>query len=139
MSPPNVATGHTQLDDEIRSSISMSMRLVVDVTRNPGGLVSYVESISQRFIPASLTTTGFQIRATGRLVVLVVASMLSSARANPATPPDVLSKLENNFNEVRRAFDENRGLSNPVSLNPTGSLTLTSCPHAFRVPADCAR
>jgi len=133
MSPPNVATALTQLDDEIRFFNLNVDALVVDVTRNPGGLVSFVESISQRFIPASLTTTGFQIRATGAWL-FSFASMLSSARANPATPPDVLANLENNFNEVRRAFDENRGLSNPVSLNPTGSLTLTSVPHAFRGP-----
>jgi len=133
MSPPNVATALTQLDDEIRFFNLNVDALVVDVTRNPGGLVSFVESISQRFIPTSLTTTGFQIRATGAWL-FSFAAMLSSARANPATPPDVLANLENNFNEVRRAFDENRGLSNPVSLNPTGSLTLTSVPHAFRGP-----
>ena len=133
MSPPNVATALTQLDDEIRFFNLNVDALVVDVTRNPGGLVSFVESISQRFIPTSLTTTGFQIRATGAWL-FSFAAMLSSARANPTTPPEVLANLENNFNEVRRAFDENRGLSNPVSLNPTGSLTLTSVPHAFRGP-----
>ena len=138
MSPPNVATALTQLDDEIRFFNLNVDALVVDVTRNPGGLVSFVESISQRFIPTSFTTTGFQIRATGAWL-FSFAAMLSSARANPTTPPDVLANLENNFNEVRRAFDENRGLSNPVSLNPTGSLTLTSVPHAFTGPADCAR
>ena len=133
MSPPSVAVALAQLDAEIQFFNSNVDALVVDVMRNPGGLVSFVESISQRFIAVPFQTTGFQIRATGAWL-FQFASMLSSARSNPATPPDVLANLERNFNEVLRAFDENRGLTNPVSLNPTGSLTLTPVPFAYRGP-----
>ena len=133
MSPPAVATALTQLDDEIRFFNLNVDAVVVDVMRNPGGTVSFVESLAQRFIPDSFTTTGFQIRASGAML-FQFAAMLTIARSNPATPPDVLANLENNYNEVRRAFDENRGLSNPISLNATGSLTLTSVAHAYRGP-----
>jgi hypothetical protein len=134
MSPAvGTATALQQLDDEIRFFNTNVDALVVDVMRNPGGLVSFTEAVAQRFIPNSVRTTGFQIRATGAML-FQFAAMLTVARSNPATPPDVLANLENNYNEVRRAFEENRGLSNPVSLNSTGSLTLPSVPHAFQKP-----
>jgi hypothetical protein len=133
MSPPSVAVALQQLDDEIRFFNVNVDALVVDVMRNPGGLVSFVESISQRFIPAPFRTLGFQIRATGAWL-FSFASMLNSARSNPATPPDVLANLEHNFNEVLRAYNENRGLSDPVSLSATGSLTLAPVAHAYAAP-----
>jgi hypothetical protein len=133
MSPPSVATALLQLDDEIRFFNGNTDALVVDVMRNPGGLVSFVEAMSQRFIPTPFRTTGFQIRATGAWL-FSFAAMLSNARSNPATPPEVLANLENNFNEVLRAYNENRGLSDPVSLNATGSLTLQPVAHAYSKP-----
>jgi hypothetical protein len=134
MSPGvGTATALQQLDDEIRFFNTNVDALVVDVMRNPGGLVSFTEAVAQRFIPNSVRITGFQIRATAAML-FQFSAMLSAARNNPATPPDVLANLENNYNEVRRAFEENRGLSNPVSLNSTGSLTLPSVPHAFQKP-----
>ena len=133
MSPPSVTVALQQLDDEIQYFNANVDALVVDVMRNPGGIVSFVEAISQRFIPVTFRTTGFQIRATGAWL-FQFAAMLSNARSNPATPPDVLANLEQNFNEVLRAYNENRGLTGPLSLNPTGSLTLTSVPHAYRGP-----
>jgi hypothetical protein len=133
MSPPSVATALQQLDDEIKYFNANTDALVVDVMRNPGGLVSFVEAISQRFIPAPFRTTGFQIRATGAWL-FSFASMLNAARSNPATPPDVLANLESNFNKVLAAYNENRGLSEPVSLNSTGSLTLQPVAHAYAGP-----
>lgn len=133
MSPPSVATALQQLDGEIMYFSANTDALVVDVMRNPGGLVSFVEAISQRFIPVPFSTTGFQIRATGAWL-FSFASMLNSARSNPATPPDVLANLENNFNLVLAAYNENRGLSDPVSLNATGSLTLPPVAHAYTKP-----
>ena len=133
MSPPSAAVALQQLDAEINYFNANVDALVVDVMRNPGGVVSFVEAISQRFIPVTFQTTGFQIRATGAWL-FNFAAMLSSARSNPATPPNVLANLEQNFNEVLRAFNENRGLTSPLSLNPTGSLTLTSVAHAYRGP-----
>jgi hypothetical protein len=133
MSPPSVATALAQLDDEIKYFNVNTDALVVDVMRNPGGLVSFVEALAQRFIPTPFQTTGFQIRATGAWL-FSFASMLNAARANPATPPGVLADLESNFNKVLKAYNENRGLSEPVSLNSTGSLTLQPVAHAYTGP-----
>jgi hypothetical protein len=134
MSPGiGVAAALAQLDTEIAYFNMNTDALVIDVMRNPGGLVSFVESISQRFIPNEVGLLGFQIRATGAWL-FSFASQLNAARSNPATPPQVIENLTNNFNEVLRAFNENRGLSAPVSLNPTGSLTIASVPFAYTGP-----
>ena len=133
MSPPSVQLALQQLDAEIAFFNLNTDALVVDVMRNPGGLVSFVEAIVQRFIPTPFRTMGFQIRATGAWL-FTFASVLNNARANPATPPEVIANLERNFEEVLRAYNENRGLSDPVSLHPTGSLTLAPVAHAYSRP-----
>jgi hypothetical protein len=132
MSPPSVATALSQLDAEIAFFNLNTDALVIDVTRNPGGLVSFVESLCQRFIPTSFQTIGFEIRATGAWL-FSFASQLSSAQSSGA-PPQIIENLRNNFNEVLRAYNENRGRSAPVSLNATGSLTLASLPSAYNKP-----
>src|SRR5262249_24899278 len=62
MSPPNSAVVLRQLDQEIGYFNANTDALIVDVTRNPGGVISFVESIAQRFIPAPFRTLGFEIR-----------------------------------------------------------------------------
>jgi len=126
MSPPNVGMALFQLDQEIAFFNANTDALIVDVMRNPGGLVSFVESISQRFIPTQFRTIGFEIRATGAWL-FSFASQLRSAQLSNA-PPEIIQNLQNNLNEVLRAYNENRGRSAPVSLNSTGSLTLTPSP-----------
>ena len=126
MSPPNVGMALFQLDQEIAFFNANTDALIVDVMRNPGGLVSFVESISQRFIPTPFRTMGFEIRATGAWL-FSFASQLRSAQLSNA-PPEIIQNLQNNLNEVLRAYNENRGRSAPVSLNSTGSLTLTPSP-----------
>jgi hypothetical protein len=132
MSPPNVALALQQLDQEVAYFNANTDALIIDVTRNPGGLISFVESLAQRFIPTPFRTIGFEIRATA-LWVNSFASQLTSARLSNA-PPQIIQNLQNNFDEVFRAFNENRGRSAPVSLNATGSLTLNPAPTAYAKP-----
>lgn len=133
MSPPSPSIALAQLDRAITLFNTTTDALIVDVTRNPGGTVSFVEGAAQRLIPTPFQTLGFEIRATA-VWLFSFASQLNAARANPATPPAVLANLEANFNEVLRAFNENRGRSAPVSLNPTGSLTLQPAATVYTKP-----
>ena len=133
MSPPSVAQALAHLDQEIAFFNANTDALVIDVMRNPGGLVSFVESISQRFMPTQFQTIGFEIRATSAWL-FSFAAQLTNARLNPATPPAILANLEANFNEVLRAFNENRGRTPPISLNATGSLTLAPAPVTYTKP-----
>ena len=123
MSPPSLAIALAQLDRAVALFNATTDGLIVDVTRNPGGTVSFVEGAAQRLIPTPFQTLGFEIRATGAWL-FSFASQLSAARANPSTPPAVLANLEANFNAVLDAYNANRGRSIPVALNATGSLTL---------------
>ena len=133
MSPPSTAIALAQLDRAMALFNASTDALIVDVMRNPGGSVSYVESVAQRLIPTQFNTLGFEIRATGAWL-FSFASQLSSARANPSTPPAILANLEANFNEVLSAFNENRGRTGPVSLNSTGSLQLQPVAGAYTKP-----
>lgn len=132
MSPPSVALALQQLDQEMAFFNANTDGLIVDVMRNPGGSVSFVESLTQRFIPTPFQTMGFEIRATAAWL-FSFASSLNAARQSNA-PPQIIQNLQNNFDEVFRAFNEERGRSAPVSLNATGSLTLAPSPIAYRKP-----
>lgn len=133
MSPPSSAVALAQLDRAMALYGTSTDALIVDVTRNPGGLVSFVEAVAQRLIPTPFSTIGFEIRATGSWL-FSFAAQLTNARLNPATPPAVLANLEANFNEVLAAYNENRGRSAPVSLNSTGSLQLQPVAGAYSKP-----
>ena len=133
MSPPSSAIALAQFDRAMAVFGPATDALVVDVMRNPGGSVSFVEAIAQRLIPTPFNIIGFEIRATGAWL-FSFAAQLTNARNNPATPPAVLANLEANFNEVLRAYNENRGRSEPVSLNSTGSLQLQPVAGAYTKP-----
>jgi hypothetical protein len=132
MNPPNAALALQQLDQEIAYFNDNTDGLIVDVMRNPGGTVSFVESISQRFIPTPFRTLGFEIRATAAWL-FSFASQLNTAKLLNA-PPEIIQNLTNNFNEVFRAYNENRGRSAPVSLNSTGSLILQPAGVTYKKP-----
>lgn len=133
MSPPSSAIALAQLDRAMAVFGQNTDALIVDVMRNPGGLVSFVEAVSQRLIPAPFNSIGFEIRATASWL-FSFASQLNSARLNPNTPPAVVANLEANYNEVLAAFNENRGRSGPISLNATGSLQLPPVSGAYTRP-----
>jgi Peptidase family S41/PDZ domain len=132
MSPPNVTLALQQLDTEIAYFNNNTDCLIVDVMRNPGGTVSFVESISQRFIPTPFRTLGFEIRATGAWLFSFASQLISAQLSN--APPQIIENLRNNFNEVLRAYNEKRGRSGPVSLNSTGSLILQPASVAYTKP-----
>ena len=132
MSPPNIALALQQLDQEIQYFNQNTDGLVVDVMRNPGGLVSFVEAAAQRFIPTPFRTMGFEIRATAAWLASF-ASQLTLAELSNA-PPEVIQNLRNIYNEVLSAYNENRGRSEPVPLNSTGSFTLLPAPNAYTKP-----
>jgi Peptidase family S41/PDZ domain len=133
MSPPSTTLALQHLDQEIAFFNANTDALVVDVMRNPGGSVAFVEAVSQRFMPAPFRIIGFEIRATGAWL-FSFASQLNIARLTRPPNDPILLNLQSNFNEVLNAFNENRGRSAPVSLNSTGSLTLDPAPVSYTKP-----
>lgn len=105
--------------------------LVVDLMRNPGGLISFNEALLQRLIPFPFRTTGYEIRATSSWVQSF-ASALSQGRQFGAEPW-ILQHLENNYNDLVQANREG-GTTGSLSFNNTGSLILLPSPLAYRKP-----
>ena len=132
MAPPNAALALQQLDQEIAFLNANTDVLVVDITRNPGGSVSFTEAVAQRLFPTPFRTVGFEIRATATWVALFEAR-LTSAQLSGA-PLEVIQNLRAAFNEVLRAYNEERGRSAPVSLNSTGSLELSPASARYTKP-----
>jgi hypothetical protein len=132
MAPPNVATALQQIDQEIAFFNTDTDGLIVDVMRNPGGTISFVESVAQRFMPTPFQTVGFEIRATAAWL-FSFAAQLTSAELGGA-PPQIVANLRANYEEVQRAYNQFRGRSAPVSLNSTGSLTLSPATVTYSKP-----
>jgi hypothetical protein len=132
MSPSSAATALQQIDTEIAYFNANTDGLIVDVMRNPGGAVSFVESLAQRFIPYPFRTMGFEIRSTGSWLYSFAAQLVNALLSG--APFQTIENLQNNFDEVLRAYNENRGRTAPVSLNSTGSLILNPAAVSYTKP-----
>ena len=122
MSPASTAQALLQLDQEIAFFNANTDGLIVDVMRNPGGVLSYVESLAQRFMPSEFRTMGFEIRATGAWLFSFAAQLTIAQLTNQ--PADVIQRLRDRYDEVERAYNERRGRSAPVPLNATATFVL---------------
>ena len=132
MSPPSASLALQQLDQEMAFFNANTDVLIVDAMRNPGGLISFMESVAQRLIPAPFRTIGFEVRSTANWVA-AIASAVTAAEQSGA-PPAIVANLRAIFEELLEAYNEERGRSAPVSLNATGSLTLAPAAAAYTRP-----
>jgi len=103
-----------QFDREIAWMEENTDGLVIDVMRNPGGSVLYVENLCQRLIPYSFRSIGFELRATAGDVASFGATLDSARRAN--LPDHIIAGYEARYNDVLMAYRENRGRTGPISL-----------------------
>ena len=132
ISPPNTALALQQLDQEIAFFNANTDVLVVDITRNPGGILPTAEAFAQRLIPKPFRTIGFEVRAVANWVTAFADRLTSALRSG--APPDVIQNFRAIFNEVLRAYNEERGRTAPIPLNAIGSLELPSAPGAYAKP-----
>jgi hypothetical protein len=132
INPPDTALALQQLDQEIAFFNANTDVLVVDITRNPGGILTTAEAFAQRLIPEAFRTIGFEIRATASWVT-AFANRLTSA-LNAGAPPNVIQNFREIFNEVLSAYNEERGRTAPIPLNAIGSLELPPAPVAYAKP-----
>ena len=130
--PPSTAVALQQLNQEIAFFNSNTDVLVVDITRNTGGNLTTAEAFAQRLIPNTFRTVGFEFRATA-LEVFLFAQRLTLAR-NSGAPPEIIQNLQNNFNEVLRAYNEERGRTDPLPINALGSFELPPAAVAYTKP-----
>jgi hypothetical protein len=103
-----------QFDREIAWMEDNTDGLIIDVMRNPGGSVLYVENLCQRLIPYAFRSIGFELRATASDVASFGATLDSARRAN--LPDYIVAGYEARYNDVLSAYRENRGRTGPISL-----------------------
>ncbi len=88
--------------------------LIVDVTRNNGGDACYNEEIQRRLIPYRFRGIGREVRATTRYLNSFASSLETARRANER--PEVIARLEARFEEIRKAYESERGRTGPVPV-----------------------
>jgi hypothetical protein len=131
-SPSSTSVALQQLNQEIAFFNNNTDVLVVDITRNPGGTLTTAEAFAQRLIPSAFRTVGFEFRASA-LEVSLFARRLTLAQSGGA-PPEVIDNLRNNFDEVFRAYNEERGRTASLPINALGSFELAPAPVAYTKP-----
>jgi len=130
--PSSTATALQQLNQEIAFFNANTDVLVVDIMRNTGGNLLTAEAFAQRLIPTPFRTVGFEFRATA-LEVSLFAQRLTLALAGGA-PPEVITNLRNNFNEMLSAYNEERGRTAAMPINSVGSFDLPPASVAYTKP-----
>lgn len=103
-----------QFDREIEWMEQNTDGLVIDIMRNPGGSVLYVENLCQRLIPYVFRSIGFELRPTAAEVASFGATLEAARRSN--LPEPVIAGYEGRYRDVLAAYRENRGRTGPISL-----------------------
>ncbi len=130
---PSIGTSAalSQFEREIQWFQANTDGLVVDVMRNPGGSVLYVEQLCQRLIPYSFRAIGFELRATASDVASFGATLVAAQAAH--LPESVIAGYQARYNDVLAAFKENRGRTGPISLTQS-SLDLQPATTVYTKP-----
>lgn len=115
MTPNNFTMALNQFAAEILFLEANTDGLVVDVMRNPGGIIEYGHALAEFFISSRQDAVGFELRATLSRVANL-SREIASLRAAGA-PAWAIQLFERNLNDVRTAYTENRGLTGPLALN----------------------
>lgn len=112
--PSSATTALQQLDQEIAFFNQNTDGLIVDVTRNPGGSVSYLNEVCRRLIPYNFRSLGFEVRATAQF--LASFNQTLSLVKLLGFPPEEIEAYQENYDEALRAYRENRGMTKPLPL-----------------------
>lgn len=89
--------------------------LIVDVMRNPGGSVSYLNTLASLLFTSTWRSVPFQVRATSSWIEQISIAY-EQAKAFGA-PQSILDLLQTLKNEILAANSSNRGLTDPIPLD----------------------
>jgi len=113
--PVDTQTALIQFVNEILFFQANTDGLVIDEMRNPGGSVSYANTLLSLLIPYQWNSVGFEVRATSEWVV-EVSTTLENAKATGA-PSDIIALLEGLKSVIQAANHDNRGRTGPIPLD----------------------
>lgn len=115
MSPNNsVGQALSQLETEIAFFQQNTDGLVIDVMRNPGGLIPYGHELARRFIPAPFEGVGFELRASAGYVASFAFNLENAKRFG--APEHIVRTWEALLNDVYETFKQNRGRTGALPL-----------------------
>jgi hypothetical protein len=89
--------------------------VIVDVMRNPGGSVSYLNQILSSLMFSTWRSLAFEVRSTPEWIVQI-STALEQAKAQGA-PPFILELYQAIKDELVAANEANRGRTNPIPLD----------------------
>ena len=114
---PSIGTAAalSQFDKEISFFKANTDGLIIDDTRNPGGIVFYDAEIVRRLIPRPFRLVGFELRAT-REFVNIFSSYVQRAGAL-LMPQYVIDFYQGFLNDVNLAYSQNGGITGPLPLD----------------------
>ncbi|HYS54244.1 MAG TPA: S41 family peptidase [Thermoanaerobaculia bacterium] len=113
--PPNSTTATATFRTEIAFLEQNTDGLIVDVMRNPGGSVSYLNQILALLMPTTWRSIAFEVRATSNWIVQISSSIESAkAQGAPQTTIDLLVAIKDQIQSANRA---KRGRTNPIPLD----------------------
>jgi len=122
----------TQFTTEVAFMQANTDGLVIDILRNPGGLVGYTNFLISTLMPDYHRVLGFEIRATSAWVADY--SQLLAESESLGDPPWVTALWRATFNDIRQANSENRGRTGSLALDsgPDFEPSLTRPPYQSR-------
>ena len=111
--PADTNAALTQFASEIAYMQANTDGLVIDETRNTGGLLCYGESILTYLISNRFTPLGYEVRAT-REYLQSFAARLDNAKL--IGNPTLIAQYQTLYDAVAEAFAASRGRSKPVPV-----------------------
>lgn len=112
-SPANILAAIREIDAEVTFFNANTDGLVIDVSRNPGGICQLVTDVAARFIPRPFYVTPHQLMAT-QTEIQRTANALANARAFGA--PWVVATYQFTLDALRAAQKEQRAMTGPLPL-----------------------
>jgi C-terminal processing protease CtpA/Prc len=114
-SPASTTAATTAFRNEIAFLEQNTDGLIVDVMRNPGGSVAYLNQIAALLMPAKWRSVPFEVRATSGWVTSISSAVeLAKSQGAPQTTIDLLQAIKN---EIAAANHARRGRTNPIPLD----------------------
>jgi Peptidase family S41/PDZ domain len=111
----STAVAEQQLSDEILYFQAHTDGLIVDEMRNPGGIISWQNTVCRYLIPYPFRVTGWSMRATASRLQSF-ANNLNQAKLNGA-PQNIIDLYQSLLDQIQVAYNENRGMTGPVPLD----------------------
>ena len=113
--PPSLNAAIGQFIGEVAFLEANTDGLIIDEMHNPGGYVTFVNTIVQLLMPVKFRTLGFEVRATSGWV-LAFSSFVEAAKAEGAELWEI-ALLEQLKKEIVDANASNRGRTGPIPLD----------------------